>query len=78
MLLTLGGCASSRSPVVVEHRLAPIPADVRTCFTSEYKLPPGEEYTKAQVLEVIGALVKQDKVKSACGQRLIAWYEKQK
>lgn len=76
-MLTLAGCASSSRVQVAERELAPVPADIKVCFSTTYKLPPGANYTKAQVVEIIASLIKQDKVKSACGKRLIAWYEAQ-
>lgn len=76
-MLTLAGCASSRPVQVARLELQPIPADLKVCFDAEYKLPPGTTYTKAQVVTIIASLIKQDRVKSACGKRLIAWYQAQ-
>lgn len=78
MLLTLSGCASSSRVSPVDFSLPEIPADIKVCFDRKYNLPPGATYSKKQVIEIIGALKRQDIMKTSCGKRLIAWVDNQR
>lgn len=77
MLLCLTGCASS-GPRAPEPALAPVPPEVRACFDVLTERPAGTgALSAAQVAEVIARLRQSELRLSACGKRLLAFYDAQ-
>ena len=78
VLLTLTGCAGSGSKEPLpQPTLAPVPVDMRQCFSSLVPKPPAGEMTKQQAFALIAALKRSELMKSQCGKRLIEFYEGQ-
>lgn len=72
-LLTLSGCGGFGSK---PSTLAPLPADLATCFQTQVD-PPQGTLSKAEVMTLIADLKRSDEGKTLCGQRLIRLYESQ-
>jgi hypothetical protein len=72
--LTLTSCASfgvNQLPPVYPE----LPADLRTCFDQEVPRPAQGPLTKRQTIVLIGDLKKSETTKTACGHRLIQFYD---
>lgn len=74
LLLTLSGCANSGRDRPTH--LAPLPADLPSCFEAQVDAPQGS-LSKAQVMLLIANLKRSDAEKTLCGKRLIEFYESQ-
>lgn len=78
--MTLTGCDVPSSANQSSGRLislAPIPADMRTCFVKLTGAPmPGAMDSRA-IVRLIADLRKSEKAKSACGVRLLKLYDTQ-
>lgn len=74
--MTLGGCVTSGS--TSSPSLAPIPGDIVTCFNSIVPAPKQDTLTKRDIVRLIGDLKKSEAAKSACGKRLIGFYDAQR
>lgn len=72
--LTLTGCASSGAE---KPGLAPLPSDLKLCFSATVAAPPAGELTRQAVFRLIADLKKSELAKTGCGRRLISWYETQ-
>ncbi|QWK78610.1 hypothetical protein [Ochrobactrum sp. BTU1] len=74
LALTLSGCATFgtklSAPVYPE-----LPADLRLCFDKEVPQPKQGPLTKKQVIALIASLKTSEAEKTACGKRLIAFYD---
>lgn len=76
-LVCLTGCATS-GPPAPEPALAPVPPEVRACFDTLTERPSGKgAMSQAQVAEVIAHLRQSELRLSACGKRLLAFYDAQ-
>lgn len=72
--LTLNGCASfgvKHVPPVYPE----LPADLRICFDQEVPRPAQGPLTKKATIALIGKLKQSETTKTACGQRLILFYD---
>lgn len=75
LALTLTACANS-GRVLDTRKLPPIPAGIETCLTATTPAPPaGKPLSKADVFALIAKLKKSEVSKTACGKRLILFYE---
>lgn len=74
--LTLSACATS-GPAPEAVPLAPLPSDLKVCFNHTVPAPKPGKMTKADVMRLIAALKASEASKTACGRRLIAFYEDQ-
>lgn len=74
LALTLTACASSGRGLK-PGKLPPIPAGIETCLTATTPAPRAGAMSKAQVFGLIAALKKSEASKTACGKRLIKFYE---
>jgi hypothetical protein len=72
-LTTLTACETSGGKVT----LAPIPGDIKACFDKHVRMPPAGALTRQQVFRLVADFKKSEAAKSACGKRLIHWYETQ-
>ncbi len=74
LALTLSGCATfgNKLPAPVYPEL---PADLRLCFDKEVPQPKEGPLTKKQVITLIASLKASEVEKTACGKRLIAFYD---
>lgn len=72
--LTLTGCVGSGTSVrsLVRPNL---PSDLRVCFDRLVPEPPAGPLTKAQIIALVTSFKKSEASKSACGKRLIAFYD---
>jgi len=74
MALTLNGCASfgvkQLPPVYPE-----LPADLRICFDQEVPRPAQGPLNKKGVIALIAKLKQSETTKTACGHRLIQFYD---
>lgn len=72
--LTLTSCVSFGS-----KQLSPLypelPSDLRICFDQEVPRPKEGPLTKRQTMVLIGELKKSETTKTACGIRLIQFYD---
>ena len=75
-LMTLSACGHFGQNDDI--RLAQIPTDIIVCFHQVVPAPPPGEMTRAKAMRLIADLKRSEMVKTACGQRLIAWYETQR
>jgi hypothetical protein len=57
--------------------LAPVPGDLRICFDRLVPRPPGGDLTRKQMFRIVADLRASEDAKSACGKRLLAWYDAQ-
>lgn len=73
LLTTLTACDDSGN----NFTLAPVPAELKTCFSNGVPVPKPGAMTRAQVADLIAQLKQSELQKSQCGRRLIAWYEAQ-
>lgn len=58
----------------MRETLPPIPADLKVCFDSIVPAPKGA-LNKSEVIELIASLKLSEADKTACGKRLIVFYE---
>lgn len=80
----LAGCVTSNGgPPPIDPRLgadirvtlpAP-PEDVAPCLRQAFPEIPDRALTRADVVRIIGQAKVQDRVKTACGLRAVAWIE---
>jgi hypothetical protein len=69
----LSGCDDE-----IKHiTLAPVPAELKTCFGQFVPMPAKGAMSRRQVAALIAALKESELAKSQCGQRLIGFYETQ-
>lgn len=74
--LTLIGCATSGTTTVpVQAPLPPLPADLKVCFDNTVPAPKQGPLTKGKAIELIASLKHSEAEKTACGKRIIAFYE---
>lgn len=73
LLLTLTGCVHSGAEIT----LAPVPAELKGCFSGTVPMPTPGALSRRQVVQLIADLKRSELQKSQCGRRLIAWYETQ-
>lgn len=74
--LMLTACATSGDGV----RLAVMPADLRLCFDRLAAPPPGPrgaELSREQMAALVARLKTSEARMSACGRRIVAWYDDQ-
>lgn len=73
--LTLSGCGTFGTSKLVKLNLPPVPADLVVCFDSTVPAPAAGPMTKGRALTLIAALKLSEATKTACGQRLLKFYE---
>lgn len=66
---------SGKSLVPVTPALPPLPADLKVCFDEIVPEPQPGPMNKGAVMKLIASLKKSEAEKTACGLRLIAFYE---
>jgi hypothetical protein len=72
--LTLNGCASFGSKQLHPH-YPELPADLRICFDAEVPRPAQGPLNKKQVIDLIAKLKVSETTKTACGHRLVQFYD---
>ena len=79
---SLAGCATSDPPVIdpaaptdIRVTLPVPPAGVAACLKASFPAIPDRDLTTADVVRIIGKAKIQDRAKTACGQRALAWIE---
>lgn len=79
----LGACAHSElvpaldvsAPADIRVTLPAPPADVGACLRRSFPEIPDRALTTADVVRIIGRAKIQDRTKTACGLRALAWIE---
>lgn len=71
--LTLTGCAHSGA--ITKPSYPVLPADLQVCFVHTVPAPKAGTMSKAQVLKLIADLKQSEGSKTACGKRLIKFYD---
>lgn len=74
MALTLSGCVTFGAKPV-EPVYPELPADLRVCFSTTVAPPSAGPMPKKRVIRLIADLKKSETQKTACGNRLIAFYD---
>lgn len=77
MAMTLTGCATSGGMSPGSVSIAPAPDELRTCFNRYVPRPAAGPMTRQQIVALIAALKHSEGEKSACGRRLLTWYDTQ-
>lgn len=82
LAIGLGACAHSEPPAIdpaaptdIRVTLPAPPAGVATCLKASFPAIPDRDLTTADVVRIIGKAKIQDRAKTACGQRALAWIE---
>lgn len=75
LALTLTGCASSGAIPKPRAAPPPIPAGIEACLKATTPPPKAGPMTKADVFALVAKLKKSEAAKTACGKRLILFYE---
>lgn len=75
--LMLTACASSGVATLPERSVAlpPAPSEFAVCFGRQVPAPPPGDISRKQAFALIRDLKASEAAKSACGRRLIAWYD---
>lgn len=80
----LGGCAhfeadapaiDPAAPTDIRVTLPAPPAEVAACLRTSFPAIPDRDLTTADVVRIIGRARVQDRAKTACGQRALAWID---
>lgn len=74
MLTACGPFGAGSQPPSVRVSLPAPPSDLRDCFDKLVAAPGSGPVTAQQIVALVAALRKSELSKSACGQRLLAWY----
>ena len=55
--------------------LPPPPSDLSACFARLVPMPAAGVITRKDIVALVAALRASEAAKSACGKRLLAWYD---
>jgi hypothetical protein len=75
--LLLAGCSTFPASKVTAT-LPDVPAEVRTCFDQLVPAPAPGALTQKQIVHLVAQLRQSEQSKSACGRRLLAFYDAEK